>query len=376
MDTVIVGGGLAGSTLAILLARAGRRVTVLEKVRFPRDKLCGEFLSPEAELTFERLGVMAQVRALAPPALSEGWFTEARGRSARVPLPGAGLGVRRLVLDAILKEAAIGAGARWFEGEATGARWNARGSIEVEARVGGSTEVFEAEYAIGAYGRHGRLDRALGRARSDGRYVGIKQHHIAAGRGSDLGARVEIHLFDGGYCGVNAVDGDRINVCALAKKRWLLENGGRTWQQISRALGAASAPLARRLAGLQPSESRMLAVSSIDFGRLEPVRAPLLFVGDGAAMIAPLAGDGQSMALRGAERLADIILAGGTWAEVSQRWSRTFKTTFRARLSLGRALQECLGKPAFARALVGVSNIAPLVPAWLARNTREEIPHS
>jgi flavin-dependent dehydrogenase len=374
LDAVIIGGGLAGATCATLLAGAGRDVVVLDPATFPRDKLCGEFLSPEAALTLQRLGCWNAILDARPPRLSSGWFTDRWGRGARVPLPAPGLGVSRLTLDDVLKQTTEASGATWRRAEALHATREADGSVRVEFREGSTTASVRARVAVGSYGRHGRLDRALGRRRRPKRFVGLKRHHLDPHRTADH--RVEIHLFDGGYCGVNAVDGDRVNVCALVETRWLEALSSKDWTGVQEGLRRANPALAERLRPLQPDPDRgLLTVAGIDFARLEPTLEPLLMVGDGAAMIAPLAGDGQAMALRGAERLADLVLRTPA-AELRPAWARDFVHHFGGRLGLGRRLQSLLLHPWGGAAMVRTSARFPRLPAWLARHTRETLPAS
>jgi len=368
MDLVVIGGGLAGSTVAILAARAGRSVSVVEKDDFPRDKLCGEFLSPEASLTLRRLGVEEAIEALAPPRLVRGWFTEGSGQQADVPLPAPGLGVSRRSLDAILHRAALDAGVHWIRGEAERVE-NGQGTVEVQvATASGPTRV-RAELAVGAWGRHGRLDNRLQRRRAPRRFVGVKRHHL--GPADD---RVEIHAFTGGYCGVNAVDGGRVNVCALVERSWLKAAEDRSWDGVSRRFREANPHLAERLRDLRPDPERpMLTVAGIDFGRREPLFGALLMVGDGAAMIAPVAGDGQAMALRGGEALAELLASGRDAADIREAWQARFRAGFDRRLDLGRRLQDALLHPRVAPWLLRSSRWFPALPAWLAKQTREVI---
>ncbi|MEM6860979.1 MAG: NAD(P)/FAD-dependent oxidoreductase [Myxococcota bacterium] len=368
VDLVVIGGGLAGATLSTLVARTGCRVVVVEKDAFPRDKLCGEFLSPEASLTLRRLGLEEQLMSAAPPRLERGWFTEARGQSAEVPLPAAGLGLSRWTLDGALQGAALEAGVDWIQGEAGDVVATEEG-LRVQVSTAHGSQTVEARIGVGAYGRHGRLDRALGRTRSPRRFVGLKRHHL--GPADD---NVEIHAFPGGYCGVNAVDGGRVNVCALVERSWLMGLSDRSWTGVSQGFRTASPWLLERLSALRPDPKReMLTVAGIDFDRREPLLGPLLMVGDGAAMIAPLAGDGQAMALRGAEALAELILADDSAETLSQAWQARFRRVFDRRLGLGRHLQEALLNPRIAPWLLRSSRWFPALPAWLAKQTREAI---
>ncbi|MGF1509393.1 MAG: NAD(P)/FAD-dependent oxidoreductase [Myxococcota bacterium] len=376
MDVVVIGGGLAGSTCATLLAKAGRAVTVVEPAEFPRDKLCGEFLSPEAALTLRRLGVLNPLLTLRPPRLSHGWFTHPGRACARVPLPASGLGVSRWTLDECLHRAAVRAGVQWVKGEAQDVQRYTNGNrerVEVHVATQDGRQKIQAAIGIGAYGRHGRLDRVLGRKRSPKRYVGLKRHHIGCPEDGARGS-VEIHLFDGGYCGVNAVEGDRVNVCALVERRWLSACGQKDWFGVKKSLMASNPFLAERLDAHEADPDRsFLTVAGIDFARMDPVLGPLLMVGDGASMIAPLVGDGQAMALRAAEALTELILENRS--DLAEAWAQRYAHAYRGRLRFARQLQTALLHPWTSQWVVRTSGMVPALPAWLARQTRETITH-
>lgn len=375
LEVAIIGGGLAGSVFAARLAAAGVSVTLIERDRFPRDKLCGEFLSPESAHVLDQVGALEPVLALDPPRMAQAVFSSARGRSATFDLPGTGLGVSRLRLDRLLFERARSLGACILHGEVRRIEPKPGGNdgwqVEVHSESGLRKLGFDR--VVGAFGRHSRLDGALGRA-SSGRdqWVGIKRHHCPVKSMEGLPGRVEIHLFSGGYCGVNFVEEDRVNVCALVRSSWLRRRkaAGRSWFNI---MAEENPALAHRLRSMQPlPSSRTLTVSGIDFRRLEPVRQGLPLLGDASAMIAPLAGDGQAMALTSAWMLAEAVLSEG-WDQALHRWRSEYVRRFRARLTLGRLLQAALLHPVGAEALVRSVRAWPGLGAMLARQTRDPV---
>src|SRR6188474_2112436 len=111
-DVTIIGGGPAGSTAAILLARGGWDVTLVEQSRFPRDKVCGECLSALGFEVLTRLGLAARFHALGSTALHHAEVHAAGGRSMRISLPTPMWGLSRVALDGMLLDEARAAGAR------------------------------------------------------------------------------------------------------------------------------------------------------------------------------------------------------------------------------------------------------------------------
>src|SRR5882724_13323603 len=119
-DVVIAGGGPAGASAAIHLVMGGARVLLVEQKKFPRAKLCGEFISPECTPHFERLGVAEQMFSAGPAKLTETVFYSPRGKSVSVPSAwfgarGVALGLSRAEMDERLLRRASAAGSEVLE---------------------------------------------------------------------------------------------------------------------------------------------------------------------------------------------------------------------------------------------------------------------
>src|SRR2546426_6400348 len=119
-DVIIAGGGPAGASAAIHLAARGARVLLAEQKKFPREKLCGEFISPECALHFERLGVIDRMLAAGPARLNETVFYARTGKSVCVPSAwfganGSALGLSRAEMDERLLRRAGEAGVTVLE---------------------------------------------------------------------------------------------------------------------------------------------------------------------------------------------------------------------------------------------------------------------
>ena len=160
-DVIVIGGGLAGTSTAIHLARAGRKVLLFEKQRYPAHKLCGEFLSVEVAGLFDRLGVLEAVRAAGACTIETARVTTTGGASFEAPLPGRALGLSRYRLDHLLLGHARTAGVDARDG--TPVR-DVRGDLGAGFRVETDGAVFAAPLVVGAYGKRGTLDRPRRRA--------------------------------------------------------------------------------------------------------------------------------------------------------------------------------------------------------------------
>src|SRR5687768_10624908 len=109
-DVVVIGAGPAGSVAAMLLARRGWDVTLVEQHRFPRDKVCGECLSALGMEVLDRHGLGAPVRDAGAVPLATSSAFSAGGRSLQLTLPSPMWGLSREVFDGLLLDAAREAG--------------------------------------------------------------------------------------------------------------------------------------------------------------------------------------------------------------------------------------------------------------------------
>ena len=384
-DIVVIGGGLAGSALAALLARSGRDVLLLEKDRFPRNKVCGEFLSAESQRLLRRVGCLEGVLALGPARITQARFFAPSGRDAVFALDGEALGLSRWSLDAALFRHARSSGASAHEGarvlRVEAGRGGSRLSVEWED---GRRTAVEARLVVAAYGRRSPLDAQLARPflEAPAGALGLKRHHrpadTEAGRRllRELEGRVEIHLFGDGYCGMSRVEGGLVNVCLLLKKSLLRSLAAPRWNEVIGAMRERSASLRERLSALVPAEDDFHAVAGLGFSPRETSRGSVLFIGDAAGMIAPLCGDGQAMALESAVRLAESIegcparMEEGDVAALGKGWDKAWKTRFSKRLRLGRLLQASLLWAPAGEAAVRLVSKLPRLGSAVVRATR------
>jgi flavin-dependent dehydrogenase len=392
-DVAVIGGGPAGSALAALLARSGRRVALIERDCFPRDKLCGEFLSGEAVSLLEAVGCRERVLALRPASIRRVRFTTGGGRRLELDLPQPGLGLSRRALDEALFRHAVDSGVEAFTGievvkvapeDGPIHRAGAAPLVRLDLRAGSGEEAaagsLAARLVAGAWGRRQRLDRQLGRAflRERSPYVGLQRHHRprAAAAGPGLGEYVEVHAFGGGYCGLSAIETGAVNLCMLLEGRFLKRLASTRWEALADALRRANPSLARRLDELEPEEEAVQAVAQVSFRRKELRAGPILFLGDAAGMIAPVCGGGQAMALESALLLHELITSmprapsAGDIERLGLLWERRWRRAFGRRLRLGRLLQPLFLRTAAAEGAAALFKRLPGLAALAVRWTR------
>lgn len=329
----IVGGGLAGLTLGIGLRQRGVRVTVWEAGGYPRHRVCGEFISGKGQETLERLGLRGLLAAAgAVPARTTAFFSE-RGSSPVRELERPALSISRYALDAALARQFCGLGGELREKE----RW--RGS----------------EYDEGTVRANGRRAQA---AVKGWRWFGLKVH----ARKVELAADLEMHLWPAGYLGMSRLRDGEVNICGLFRRR----AGARTdfadgeggekarWKEMLR--GRAGTHRHARLATAEFDEDSFCAVAGLS---LEPQQASALkecCVGDAITMIAPVTGNGMSMAFESAELAMEPLAAYSAgelaWDDAREKIARRCDEAFRRRLAWGAKLQRLMFMPNVQKALV------------------------
>ena len=367
-DAIVIGGGLGGSASALRLARRGHRVLLVEKRELPAPKLCGEFLSPEVQASFDDMGVLHDVREAGAHPIERAFVTTRDGASFRSRLPGTALGLSRYALDQLLVEAAREAGAEVRDGTTVrGVAGSLAGGFRVQTR----SDELAARLVVGAYGRRGLLDRKLGRGflRQSAPRVAFKAHY--EGRGVD--DRVELHSFEGGYCGLSHVEEDRVNVCWIARQDALKAAGGTPEAMIRERL-MQNPVLAERLGAMKRVSERFEAVSQVSFARKKLFENDVCMVGDAAAMIAPLCGDGMAMALQSAAHMAGpasaFLRATLPAASFRKQYETAWRSDFKRRLRIGRVAHRLLSVPALAWIGVRACQYVPGLARRLIRATR------
>src|SRR5688500_11628292 len=226
-EVVIVGGGPAGSTLAIRLARAGLAVTLIEQSRFPRDKPCAEYLSPQALSHLHALDVLervervpcAQLTGMEVHAPSGTSFSgEFRAQHGFVGFADYGLGIRRKLLDALLLDQARDGGVDVRESaKATGLLNGSAGVEGVVIREDEQEVVLRAGLVVGADGFHSLVARRLGLVRT-GRWPRRPALVTHFREVANLGPLGEMHVADNGYLGIAAVGAGVANVALVVPR--------------------------------------------------------------------------------------------------------------------------------------------------------------
>jgi flavin-dependent dehydrogenase len=352
---VIVGGGLAGGAVAALLAQAGARPLVLERESEPRDKICGEFLSTEAQAHLSAIGLDVTRLGGAPIG---GVRLIAGRRRVEARLPFAALGLTRRRLDeALLSHAArLGAGVE----RGVSVRDVSPGQLET------SQGSLRAPTLLLASGKHDVRGARRDTAGAILGMIGFKSYFRLSERmRAALEGFVEVVFFDGGYAGLQLVEGGVANLCLLVR-HGRFEAAGRNWPALLEDL-RREPHLARRLGDAVELSARPLTISDVPYGFVhhganDP--AGLFRLGDQAAVIPSFCGDGMSIALHSARLAARAVLEGAGAASYHARLRADVSGQIKLATWLQRRIEAWPGRHAVVFALSLVPGALGRLASW------------
>jgi menaquinone-9 beta-reductase len=352
VEVAIIGAGPAGSTLAALLASRGVSVALFDKEAFPRDKLCGEFLSYDALPILEPLGVLDTIDRAGAPRIDHCRVVGAR--TYEFDFPHAARGVSRLFLDNLLVRTAV-----------------ARGAV---VRTEAVAALPDAQVVVGAWGRWGRFDQQLGRSfvHVKDRNFGFKRHYHGTH------ADIALYSFAKGYLGVNAVEGGITNICGLVHASRLEGHKGR-WDAFVGQLRAEEPRLEELYSRHEPAQEHFLSSEPVIFRARSAVEGGVFMVGDASGVIDPLTGNGMAMAIQSALLVAPRILRllenPSRRADIENDYREAHRRFFAPRIAWSRRVAALLSRPRLLDAALSTVRAKSIGAALLRRTraSREEV---
>jgi geranylgeranyl reductase family protein len=352
-DVIIVGGGPAGASTGFALASAGVDVTIFDRERFPRDRPCAEYLSPQASRVFHDMGVLGRIESLRPSRLAGMTVRAPSGRRLRGDFAAnhgyrgfrdRGLAIRRHVLDAIVLDAARAAGARVVEG--TRIVDVMRDAKDAVCGVRTSSGEMRARVVVGADGLRSIVGRRLGLVRA-GRFprrVALVSHWRGVADVSEYG---EMHVERDGYVGIAPVDDGLINVAVVIPASQAAAIRGDPAGFVD-AWIARRPHLAPRFASAM-REDAVVATGPFNVRARRAWAPGALLVGDAADFFDPFTGEGIYAALRGGEMAAAAtqrFLEGPTGDEPLREYERARRAEFGGKWLVERLVGTAVAVPA------------------------------
>jgi menaquinone-9 beta-reductase len=356
VDVAIVGGGPAGASCAAFCGAAGLRTLVLEREKFPREKVCGDCINPACWPVLERIGVAHEIRNWPHGILNAVEFISIGGKELRVELPSEEhieIAIKRSLFDHVLLKRARELGAEIRE-EATviALDHTAADNWKIDA----VRESLAARIVVGADGRNSSVARLRNFLPRPERERVALQAHVPLPR--DFGNRVVLQFLPQGYSGQAPVNESELNLCLVGTPPTI--SSLRTW--------------AERAFGL-PSDQTWRTITPLTRAPISVAHDSLFFVGDAARVVEPFTGEGIYYALRSGELAARAIikiLRGEGRQSAVRDFIREHRAMYRGRLWINRLARAAVLSPRIASAMLQ----SPLVGRAIMRSLTSKIVES
>jgi flavin-dependent dehydrogenase len=358
VENLIVGGGPAGSMLAMRLADAGHQVTLLEREVATHHKVCGEFLSREAVEYLEQSGLSLCELGAAPIRCIR---LSAGRHAAYASLPFRAFSLSRYVLDAVMLERAEERGCEVKRGVSVDRVEPQDRGWQIQLREGKTLRAKNVFLANGKHDLHGW-------SREDGKQcdlVGFKMHwQLNPVQTKAMRGLMELFLFPGGYGGLSLVETETANLCFVVQRSELLRIG--PWGELLASILSENPQLLQRMQGAEALWERPLAVSPIPYGYLVNQPCGLWCVGDQAAVVPSFTGDGLAIALHSGALAAEMFLAGASPDEYHRKLIAQLSRGISLATRISRAMVTQVGRGI---APLGL-RVFPHAVQWIANSTR------
>jgi len=367
-DLAIVGGGLAGLSLSIQMAKAGYRVILYEKEQYPFHRVCGEYISLESWDFLQSLGV--DLRSLNVSQIKRLSVSAKNGNSFEQELPLGGFGISRYKLDHSLAQIAKKSGVVLLEQT----RVNEINFFNDEFNIQSTKGNFKSKVVVGCFGKRSNLDVkwkrpfVLAKKNKLNNYIGVK-YHIRHNFPDDL---IALHNFKKGYCGISKIENEQYCFCYLTVAD-NLQNSNNDIKEMEQTILSANPHLKKIFDECEMLWKDPVVISQITFDKKNLIEDHVLMIGDAAGMITPLCGNGMSMALHASKIAAGQIhefLKGTISREImEQNYSTKWNNLFSNRLRMGRMLQRLLNDPRLTNLVIGLSRYFPSLIRMLVKKT-------
>jgi menaquinone-9 beta-reductase len=343
-DVAIVGGGPAGSSCATFCVMAGLQTLVLEREKFPREKVCGDCLNPSCWPVLEQLALAERVLDLPHSKLRSVAFIAVDGREVIVDLPSGAdceISVKRSLFDDLLLRRARERGANVHEqttvtGLSRSEHWN------IETASG---DFFHARILIGADGRNSTVAHLCNLLPRPARERVALQAHIPLPR--DFGNRIVLQFLNEGYSGQAPVSETQLNLCLVGTPPTISKL--RRWAEHQFQL---------------PADQGWRTITPLTRSSVPSALENLFLIGDAARVVEPFTGEGIYYALRSGElaaKAAATIVRGHNQQAALRNFARAYSGMYRGRLWINRLARAAVLRPQLGSFFVHTARINPSI---------------
>ncbi|TAE66434.1 MAG: NAD(P)/FAD-dependent oxidoreductase [Bacteroidetes bacterium] len=372
-EVAIIGGGLAGLTNAILLAKAGKKVILFEKNQYPFHRVCGEYISNETLPFLESLGVdIIQQKSI---SLTQFRLTSPKGTTLEMPLDLGGFGISRYELDFFLMELAKKNGVTILEKTNITSIKEKNNTFFLTSNA---HQKYQANILIAAYGKRANLDQYLRRdffyKRSA--YIGVKYHlkvnHLKYEHPKEM---IALHNFSYGYGGFSRIEDDKYCFCYLSTRENLKKSGDIL--SLEKNILSKNPYIKDIFENSYFLFDKPKVINEITFAPKTLFEGNILMCGDTAGMITPLCGNGMAMAIHSAKILSENIILHLdkkiSFEQCKQNYLSEWNKNFKQRLKIGRNIQRFFGSPFLSEVLVKSANLFPFIKKILVKQSHGKV---
>ena len=367
-DVTVIGGGLAGLSTAIQLAKNNYKVALFEKEQYPFHKVCGEYISLESWDFIESLGMpLAQMQL---PIIKKLIVTSPNGNYLQHDLPLGGFGISRYQIDFKLKEIALRAGVAVFENCKVQDVFFNDEIFTVHTTEG----LFKSKVCIGTFGKRSNLDVKwkrfflLQQHKKLNNFIGVK-YHIKINFASDT---IALHNFKDGYCGISKIENDTYCVCYLTTAANLKRNNN-SIKEMEKKVLYKNPYLKNIFKNAVMVYKKPVTISQISFAKKTQVQNHVLLCGDAAGMITPLCGNGMSMALHSSKLAAtaihDFLQNNINRQQLENIYTKNWRNIFGKRVKWGRIIQQLFGRIWVTNMFIFIMKKLPYLTGKLIKQT-------
>jgi flavin-dependent dehydrogenase len=367
-DIAIVGGGLAGLTFALQAKKAGYSVVLFEKESYPFHKVCGEYISMESWNFLTSIGVPLATFNL--PIINHLSITDVKGNSYQYHLPQGGFGVSRFFLDNYLYELCVEQNVTVH----TNCKVEDVAFTNDVFTVKTSTTIINSKIVVGSFGKKNNLDISWKRAFAISKpnklnnFIGIKYHALL-----DTPTNViALHNFKDGYCGMSKIEENKVCICYIttANNLKLSNNSIDAMQQQILSMNPSLKLIFEKATFIY---KKPLVISQISFQSKSQIHEHILLLGDACGLIAPLCGNGMSMAMHSSKiafTQVDMFLQNKiTRKSLETNYQTAWKKQFANRLFWGKLVQRFFGNNYVTIVFLKCLSKMPFLANWIIKQT-------
>ena len=346
-DIVIVGGGPAGTTAALYLFDLGFNVCLIEKKNFPRETLCGEFLSREVIDTLENFNLFDGFLKLNPNPITKFKFYNDNNSFIETKLKFPAYGIKRGIFDNFLLDAVKEKGITVFQPFEVKEITHSKKFITLIVNNGQSSQKIFCDKVIAAYGKQNILDKKLNRDFTNHKSFlnGVKFHVDESLFNIFEKDTIQIFAANGIYCGINSVGENKTTVCFLENRQMTQNNPKDQIKTLMDGNKNFELLFANRFIN-SVNDLPVYGTGNIFLGKRELVKNGIYFIGDSSAVIAPLAGDGIGMAMQSAKLISKIFEKqksdGIDNLQAELLYIHEWKKLFKKRLLIAKLIQNII----------------------------------